>query len=122
MSIQGDVVKGSQTRSVCLSYFPIRAGHFALQDNTTKMKAEIGTHAPTALRSRDALGQQQHRTKTWATGDTMGHRETQGDTKGHRDTMEQGDTKGHRGHKRHSRHKGTQRDTGDKADTRRHIG
>ena len=49
MSIQGDVVKGSQTRSVCLSYFPIRAGHFALQDNTTKMKAEIGTHAPTAF-------------------------------------------------------------------------
>ena len=114
MSIQGDVVKGSQTRSVCLSYFPIREGHFALKDITTKMKAEIGTHAPTALRSRDALGQQQHRNKTWAMAT--------GDTEGHRDTREPGDTKGHRGHKRHSRHKGTQRDTGDKADTRRHIG
>ena len=66
MSNQGDVIKGSQTRSVCLPYFPIRAGHFALKDNTTKMKAEIGTHAPTVLRSRDALGQQQHRNKTWA--------------------------------------------------------
>lgn len=65
MSIQGDVVKGSQTRSVCLPYFPIRTGHFALKDNTTKMKAEIGAHAPTVLRSRDALGQQQHRNKTW---------------------------------------------------------
>ena len=56
MSIQGDVVKGSQTRSECLSYFPIREGHCALKDNTTKMKAEIGTHAPTAFRSRDAFG------------------------------------------------------------------
>ena len=63
MSIQGDVIKGSQARSVCLPYFPFRAGHFALKDNTTKMKAEIGTHAPTVLRSRDALGQQQHRNK-----------------------------------------------------------
>lgn len=66
MSIQGDVVKGSQTRRVCLPYFPRREGHCVLKDNTTKMKAEIGTHAPTAFRSRDALGQRQHRNKTWA--------------------------------------------------------
>ena len=66
MSIQGDVVKGSQTRSVCLSYLPIREGHCVLKDNTTKLKAEIGTHAPTAFTSRDALGQQQHRNKAWA--------------------------------------------------------
>ena len=103
MSIQGDVVKGSQTRSVCLSYFPIRAGHFALKDSTTKMKAEIGTHAPTALRSRDALGQQQHRNKTWATGrhkgtlrdtGTQGNQGTQRDTGDTRDTV---DTRGHKG-------------------------
>ena len=103
MSIQGDVVKGSQARSVYLPYCPIRVGHFALKDNTTKMKAEIGTHAPTTLRSRDALGQQQHRNKTWATGThkgtlrdtgTQGNQETQRDTGDTRDTV---DTRGHKG-------------------------
>ena len=39
--------------------FPLRKGHCASKDNSTKMKAEVGgTHAPPPLRNRVALGQQ----------------------------------------------------------------